>query len=124
MMMKSGELYLSGDHLRFTTGTDVLLDAPVDELHSMSPAVIGIHIWHGEKRFRFALGNRDRRSPAAEQSRAVTEMWMAALQPLIGVAPAGLTVRKPWPRWAWMVGVFALTIFFVAAVIIIVRIKN
>jgi hypothetical protein len=35
-----------------------------------------------------------------------------------------VTVRKPWPRWAWMLSVVALTAFFIAAVILIVRIKN
>ena len=124
VMMKSGELYLSGGRLRFTMGVDVLLDAPVAELHSLAPAAIGIHIWHGAKRYRFALGSRDRRSPIAERSAAVTSMWMVALGPLIGPVPPGVTVRKPWPRWAWMLSVVALTAFFIAAVIVIVRIKN
>ncbi|MCU1368804.1 MAG: hypothetical protein JWN39_4443 [Ilumatobacteraceae bacterium] len=124
VMMKTGELYLSGGRLRFTVGVDVRLDAPVAELHSLAPAVMGIHIWHGPKRYRFALGNRDRRSPLAEQSAAVTAMWMDALQPLVGSAPAGVTVRTPWPRWAWILSVVALTAFFIAAAFVIVRIKN
>jgi hypothetical protein len=49
---------------------------------------------------------------------------VAALQPLVGAPPAGLTVRKPWPRWAWMVAMLALSVFFVAAVVVVVRLKN
>jgi hypothetical protein len=125
VMMKSGELRLAAGRLRFTTKQhDLLLDAPVAELHSLAPAVIGIHLWHADKRYRFALGNRDRRAGAVDDVAALTAMWIAALQPLIGPVPAGLTVRKPWPRWAWMAGIVALSLFFVAAVVIVVRLKN
>jgi hypothetical protein len=124
MMMKSGELRLAGDRLRFATDDEVLLDAPLDELHSLAPAVIGIHIWHADKRFRFALGYRDRRTGGTDDVAALTSMWLDILLPLIGVPPAGVTVRKPWPRWAWVLGVIALSAFFIAAILIIFRLKN
>ncbi|MCU1393425.1 MAG: hypothetical protein JWM34_1853 [Ilumatobacteraceae bacterium] len=125
MMMKSGELRLAGQRLRFTdTKHELLVDAPVAELHSLERAVIGIHIWHGPKRYRFALGSRDRRTQSIAEVEAITEEWITILQPLIGTPPAGLTVRKPWPRWAWMLSVVALSAFFVAAVVVLVRLKN
>ena len=125
VMMKPGQLRLADGRLRFTSKQhELLLDAPVAELHSVSQAAIGIHVWHGEKRFRFALGNRDRRAGAVDDVTALAASWVATLQPLIGNRPTGLTVRKPWPRWAWMVGILALSVFFVAAVVVVVRLKN
>lgn len=140
MAMKPGQLQLARGRLRFTSGHDLLLDAPVGELHSPSAAVMGIHIWHGTKRFRFALGRRDARAltPKADGSAlrtpdqlddtagpaVVAQAWMAALSPLVGAAPAGLRVRAPWPRWAWSLGIIGLSLFFIAAVVVLVALKN
>lgn len=140
MAMKPGQLQLARGRLTFTSGHDVLLDAPVGELHSPAIAVMGLHVWHGTKRYRFALGRRDARAvtPKADGTAmrtpdhlddaagpaVVAQAWMDALGPLVGTAPAGLRVRAPWPRWAWMLGVIGLSLFFVAAVVVLVALKN
>lgn len=140
MAMKPGQLQLARGRLTFTSGHDVLLDAPVEELHSLATAVMGMHVWHGSKRYRFALGRRDARAltPRADGSAlrapdqlddaaapaVVAAAWMGALGPLVASAPPGLRVRRPWPRWAWLVGVIGLSLFFVAAVVVLVAVKN
>ncbi len=140
MAMKPGQLQLARGRLTFTSGHDVVLDAPVRELHSLSVAVMGLHVWHGTERYRFALGRRDARAltPKADGTAArtpdhlddttgpavVAQAWMNALGPLVGTAPDGLRVRSPWPRWAWMLGVVGLSLFFITAVVVLVALKN
>ena len=140
MAMKAGQLQLARGRLTFVSDNDVLLDAPVADLHSPSVAVMGLHIWHGRKRYRFALGRRDARAltPRSDGSTlrtpdhlddaagpaAVAEEWMEVLAPIVGMAPPGLRIRAPWPRWAWMLGVVGLSLFFIAAVVVLVSLKN
>jgi hypothetical protein len=140
MAMKPGQLQLARGRLTFTSGHDVLLDAPVAELHSVSTAVMGLHVWHGTKRYRFALGRRDARAltPKADGSALrtpdqlddaagpaiVARAWADALEPVVGAPPSGLRVRAPWPRWAWLFGVVGLSLFFIAAVVVLVALKN
>ena len=140
MAMKAGQLQLARGRLTFTSGHDVLLDAPVNQLHSLAVAVMGLHVWHGAKRYRFALGRRDARAltPKADGGALrtpdhlddaagpaiVAQAWVNALGPLVGQAPTGLRVRAPWPRWAWLLGVMGLSLFFIAAVVVLVALKN
>lgn len=125
VMMKPGRLRLADGRLRFTSKDhELILDAPLGELHSASQAAIGIHVWHGQKRYRFAVGNRDRHAGPVDDVKLLASTWVAALETRIGTAPPGLTIRKPWPRWGWLVGVLALSVFFVAAVVIVVRLKS
>lgn len=140
MAMKAGQLQLARGRLTFTSGHDVLLDASVGDLHSVAMAVMGLHVWHGTKRYRFALGRRDARAltPKADGSAlrmpdqlddaagpaVVAQAWVDALGPLVGTAPAGLRVRTPWPRWAWLMGVVGLSLFFISAVVVLVALKN
>lgn len=140
MAMKPGQLQLARGRLTFTSGVDVLLDAPVSELHSPAAAVMGMHIWHKDKRYRFALGRRDARALTPRSDGAAVTMpghlddsagpavlgaaWIATLTPLVGSPRAGLRVRAPWPRWAWMLGIVGLSLFFIAAVLVLVAVKN
>lgn len=148
IMMKSGRLRLANDRLRFvTTDHDVVLDAPVSELHSVATAVVGLHVWHDEKRYRFALGARGAapvkqkasKTAAGPTSRVLNDRgelddhsgtkvlaaaWVAALAPLVGSPPSGLQVRSPWPRWAWIAALMSVSAFFIVAVIVVVRLKS
>lgn len=105
MLVKSGELRLADDRLRFTVPPGkVLLDAPVSELHSVARAVTGIHVWHNDKRLRFAFGKGNDRADA----------WVAALVPLVGRPPSGTHVRAPWPMWAWVLSLVGAIVVILA----------
>ena len=105
IFIKSGELRLADDRLRFTVSPDeVLLDSPVAELHSVARAVTGIHVWHSDRRLRFAFGKGNERADA----------WVAALAPLVGRPPSGTHVRPPWPMWAWVLSLVGVLVAILA----------
>lgn len=106
--IKSGDLRLTQDRLMFTTTTsEVELDAALDELHSVSAAATGIHVWLGDRCLRFAFRG-ERRHFAAK--------WVSLLTPLVGAPPAGLRVPAPWPKWAWMLAIVGVSVLIVVAI--------
>ena len=114
-LMKQGELRLSGNRLSFTTLTgEVILDAPIEEIHSVVPAATGIHVWHNAQCLRFAF----------RVNRANAATWVNVLTPVMGSAPAGLRVRPPWPKWMWMLAVIAGTAVLVMLIIALTKINN
>ena len=99
--MRAGTLRLDAGWLEFRLiDGSQHLRAPVGELHSVARAVTGIHVWHKDQRYRFALG---REGGPTGRARA-TDMWFGALQPIVGSPPAGVVVSPPWPMWAWVLG--------------------
>ncbi len=105
-IVKSGDLRLADGRLSFTSpGGLVLLDAPVEELHSVAKAAIGIHVWHRDKRFRFSFGKEN---PTRADS------WVNTLAPMVGSAPAGQKVRRPWPAWAWLASLIGTVVGLLA----------
>ncbi len=114
-LMKQGDLRLAGDRLSFITHSgEVVLDAPVDEIHSVVPAATGIHVWHNTRCLRFAF----------KANRALAATWVATLTPLMGTPPEGLRVPAPWPRWMWMLAVVGGTAVLVMLVIALTKINN
>jgi hypothetical protein len=114
--MKAGDLRLAGGRLTFTTEMgEVLLDAPLDELHSVAAAATGIHLWNKRKRLRFAFRGAHR---------DVAALWTSTLTPLVGVPPAGLRVPPPWPKLAWTFAVIGITLFLVAAIVVLTTLNS
>ena len=114
-LMKSGELRLDGGRLRFTAedGSSPL-DAPVGELHSVAKSMMGIQVWHGSQRFRFAFTRSNRGKPPAE-IREIADSWVRLLEPVEGTPPPDVSIRAPWAMWMW--GVAILGILLVVLVI-------
>ncbi|CAB4896956.1 unannotated protein [freshwater metagenome] len=113
--IKSGDLRLANDRLSFTTiGGEVLLDAPIDEIHSVAPAAVGLHLWHGSRCLRFAF----------RESRDLAASWITTLTPLVSAPPSTLRVPPPWPKWAWMLTVVAVTAMLVVAIIALTTLNN
>jgi hypothetical protein len=48
--------------------------------------------------------------------RYVRDDWLARLEPLVGTAPAGLEVKRPWPMWAWLLAVVGAALVIIAAI--------
>lgn len=114
-LMKPGELRLRSNRLTFTTQVgEVVLDAPIEEIHSVVAAATGIHVWHNAQCLRFAF----------RANRALADTWVAVLTPVMGSAPAGLRVRAPWPKWMWMLAVIGGTAVLVMLIIALTRINN
>ena len=136
----SGQLCLDGERLTFHGGlrNRLRLDAPVAELHSVAPmASMGLHVWHGEDRYRFTIGalapgtastgsdlgdtvSAASRLPTAARSdrrnRGTTASLVIRLQAGAGEPPPGLRVRPPWPGWSWWVGIIVATLVLMAAI--------
>jgi len=140
MFSISGQLRFDGERLTFRGGLGdrLRLDAPVAELHSVAPmASMGLHVWHGEDRYRFTIGalspstvntgsdvgdavNAAGRLPAAaradRRNRGTTANLVSRLQAGAGEPPPGLRVRPPWPGWSWWVGIIVATLVLVAVI--------
>ncbi len=136
----SGRLCDDGERLTFRGGLRdrLLLDAPVAELHSVAAmGSMGLHVWHGEDRYRFTLGSPSAgsvttgsdvadgvgavaRLPAAaredRRNRGAAATWLARLQTRAGEPPPGLRVRPPWPGWMWWVGILGAVVVLLAAI--------
>ena len=120
----TGELRFDAGRLRFTDSRGVArLDAPIEELHSITRSAMGMHAWHGDRRYRFAFfrASRDRRKP--QEAKRLADSWVTLLTPLSGEPPAGVLVRRPWPVWAWVLVISSLLlgILLLAAVLIQAR---
>ncbi len=114
-LMKQGDLRLAGSRLTFTTFTgEVVLDAPIEEIHSVVPAATGIHVWHNRRCMRFAF----------RTNRALAATWVATLTPVMAPAPEGLRIPAPWPRWMWMLAVIGGTAVLVMLIIALTKINN
>lgn len=115
-LTKAGELRLAGERLTFVTSVgEVLLDASVDELHSVAPAATGMHVWRADQCFRFGFRGENRHFAAT---------WIATLTPLVGSPPVGLRVGAPWPKWAWMLAVLGGTLLLVVAIAALARLNS
>jgi hypothetical protein len=126
------------DHGRFTFSTRhgaPKLDTAASELHSVAPMMSrGIHVWHGSRRFRFAMGapsvplapgldpllgpNQAFETSqelaalpgvlsADQQKRRDTATWIALLREREASPPSDVSVRPPWPTWTWIAGPLA-----------------
>ena len=136
----SGRLRDDGERLTFRGGLRdrLRLDAPVAELHSVAAmGSMGLHVWHGEDRYRFTLGSLsagpvntgsdvlDAAGAAASlpaaaradrRNRGAAATLIARLQARAGEPPPGLRVRPPWPGWMWWVGVVVAALVLMAAI--------
>ena len=113
----SGRLLLSGGRLTFTKSKGaVIVDLPVAELHSVSASSIGLIVWHGTRRFRFAVGPGNTaihgtgavggvlaiaqlpgEIKAYKTGVAMIAAWVDAIKAQAhGVPPDGLKIHKPW----------------------------
>jgi hypothetical protein len=114
--MKAGDLRLANHRLTFITVTgEVVLDAPISELHSVAPAATGIHVWHGHRCLRFAF---------RRESRQFAAMWLSVLTPIVGSPPPGLRVPAPWPKWAWLLAVVGFTVVLIVAIAVLTSVMN
>ena len=114
-LIKQGDLRLAGGRLTFITESgEVVLNAPVDEIHSVVSAATGIHVWHNTRCLRFAF----------KANRALAATWVATLTPVTGSAPAGLRVPAPWPKWMWILAVIGGTAVLVMLIIALTKINN
>jgi len=114
-LMKPGELRLNAGRLTFTTDDgSVPLDAPVAELHSVEKSVMGIQVWQGAERYRFAFTRSNRGKPP-DEIREIADSWVRLLEPLQGAAPANVPVRSPWPMWRWGVAIIGILVVVLAA---------
>ncbi len=115
------------DRLTFTTDDgQVLLDAPISELHSVGLAEMNgtLEVWQADRRHRISLapggvlaGNII--GEFAPQSIAM--QWRDYLLPLVGDPPAGVKVKKPLSRAAniWLGVGISLVILIVVLVAVI-----
>ncbi len=112
-LVKVGLLSLGAGRLRFTTpdGTSVL-DAPVGELHSVSRSAMGVTLYHRDRKLRFALRGDGIAAPTPES-------WVASLRSVVGEPPADVTVRAPWPRWAWVAALTGVVVALLGLVTIV-----
>jgi len=117
-----GVLRLRNGRLTFTADNgEVILDVPTHELHSVSVAATGIHVWHGSSRMRFAFGRgQGTGADARRATQATAKAWVEALSPMVGTAPTGTRVRRPWPSWAWIAALVVIMfgITFVMATLV------
>ena len=114
--MKAGDLRLANHRLTFITSVgEVVLDAPLNEMHSVAPAATGIHIWHGDRCLRFAF---------RREARQFAAMWLATLSPVVGSPPPGLRVAAPWPKWAWLLAVVGITAVLIVAIAVLTSVMN
>ena len=96
----SGQLRFDGDRLTFRGGLRdrLQLDAPVAELHSVAPmGSMGLHVWHGEDRYRFTIGGRCRRAPRTPGATWATP----SARPPGSRRPPRRTGGTGGPRRAW-----------------------
>ena len=140
LFMVDGTLGVHDGRLTFTRSRDrVVFDAPVGELHSISRgAGAALYVWHGSRRLRFitgqvyvhhvrtgndlldtvtgvsAIGRAFAADAAAKDTR---DQWLELLVPLAGDPPPGLTVKRPWPTWAWFLAVIGATLVLVAIIV-------
>jgi hypothetical protein len=109
-LAKAGLLSLSGDRLRFTTPEGgAVLDALVGELHSVSRSAMGVTLYHGDRKLRFAMRGDGIAAPTPDS-------WVEALRAVVGEPPAGLHVRAPWPTWAWVAALSGVIVAILAVV--------
>lgn len=145
---RHGRLVLHSDRLLFVAvGDDILLDLPLAEVHSVSPAETGtaLEVWHGETRHRFLIPGSAQMVVTgpmpdgligtvmyAEQaaaamrivrlSRIIVQEWVALLTPMVAPQPpAGVQVRPPRRGLAYAaVFGFKLVLLLVGVVVICV----
>lgn len=138
----SGKLKLDGDVLSFTTAIRgrVVFEAPVSEFHSVAPmTTLGLHIWRGTTRYRFAIGavvtpvhgvsGNDAVDgllaaasiPAVKardaRNRSLAAQWMELLEPRVGPRPSSVKVRRPWPFWTWIAGVVGAAVAVIGGLV-------
>jgi hypothetical protein len=138
LFMRDGTLALADGRLAFTTSRRTVFDHPVSGCHSVAASGrVGFHVWHGDRCYKlvpsytavseFHGGNAAvetvvnvARLPAAfaadRRMRDAREQWIEVLEPLVGAPPPGVRVRRPWPTWAILLVVVAVTLGIVAAV--------
>ncbi len=113
----AGRLRLAGGRLTFTKSKGgVIVDLPVAELHSVSASSIGLVVWHGTRRYRFAVGPGNTaihgtgaiggalaiaqlpdEIKAYRTGVAMIAAWVDAIKAQAhGVPPDGLKIHKPW----------------------------
>jgi len=140
----SGTLHLEDERLSFRTSLRkrVVFDEPVEDFHSLSLMMgRGLHIWLGTKRYRLSVGSivvtpasgadgiagdfadgalAVASLPAAQahdaHTKALTSQWIELLGPRVGAPPSDLKVRRPWPAWAWWLGIVGVTIVIAAVI--------
>jgi len=136
-LMKSGTLRLADGRLSFTRSRNrVVFDAPMSEIHSVATNAFGITVWHGPKRYRFAIGHKSRVGvhsdnaliAAASLPGAISDYrearqgagdWAATLRPLAGAVPSGVAVSAPWPMWKMMSVILGGIVGIVAVITVI-----
>lgn len=117
------------DRLTFVADNgESLLDAAIDELHSVGLAEMNgtLEVWQGDKRHRISLapgGPLVGNVVGEFQPTSVAMQWHDYLQPRVGVPPPGVRVKKPLSRGANIgIGVVLALIIIVvviAAVILV-----
>lgn len=134
LLALSGTLRLTDQRLSFRTRSKTVFDAPLSEFHSVAENAFGMVLWHGDKQHRFTFGRPasvrlysnnlaliasalPKTFDNARTARGDTASWLYRLVPLVGFAPPGLVVPKPWPKWkTWLaiggviVGLLAVTV--------------
>ncbi len=141
LTMKTGTLRDADGRLTFTRSNgERLLDAPISEIHSVAQSVMGITLWHGDRRYRFAIGKNTvplrggtglvgaavaavQLPNALEQSRDnkyLALSWLADLQTAGGQPPPGLAIKRPWKMWQWLAAVTGGVLGLVAVMVVII----
>jgi hypothetical protein len=139
---QDGFLRLERGQLTFRTSfrQRQIFDIPANEIHSVAPmAKTGLHCWHGSTRYRFALGTavplthphtgsdlgdiagQVAALPAAFAHDAEMQLerraWLDLLSEHACEPPSEVRVRKPWPGWAWAVGVLLATAILIGGIV-------
>lgn len=115
-----------GERLAFIADDgEVLLDAPVSQLHSVGLAEMNqtLEIWQSDKRYRISLapeGVLMGNIVGEFQPRTLAVQWHDYLQPLQGSPPPGVHVKKPLSRGAniWLGVALALVVLVVVFVVV------
>jgi hypothetical protein len=139
---QDGCLRLEAGRLTFRTSfrERQIFDIPANEIHSVAPmATLGFHCWHGSTRYRFALGTaapvthlhtgsdiadiagRAAQLPAAfahdAEMKVERKAWVDLLSEHACQPPPEVRVRKPWPGWAWAVGVLLASAVLIGGIV-------
>ncbi len=141
MFATDGTLSLTDGRLVFAKSRRrVVLDIPLHQMHSVMSSPMGFHIWHGQRRLKFATGEMPTTSAggisgvgamglgvATAQTRAalaeyraskdLRDNWVSVLTPLVGARPTGLRVRKPWPLWALLLTTVAVALAIIGGIV-------
>ena len=114
------------DRLTFTADDgEVLLDAPISELHSVGLAEMNgtLEVWQASQRHRISLapgGVLAGNIVGEFAPTSIAMQWRDYLLPLVGEPPAGVKVKKPLSRAAniWLgVGISLVILIVVLAAV-------